>query len=252
VSDSGTPPPVSKPLHVYLAFPEWLARDREGRGMSLIRGENPHNYAYLSPTNQGVKDHIVAVVRDLVGNYAIDGLHLDYVRFPDSSYSYDPDSRAAYHLDMMLKDAGEESLTFKEWRIRDLDRFVARLARTVRSVRAGIEVSAAVWQKIDTGREVYFQDGLLWASEGDLDFLVPMIYTPSLEAFDERLIAYAGPAGPEMVVAGLGPYLEAFTDSILAAELDLVLAHSIKGYAIFNSDYALKYREIIGGYRPDQ
>jgi uncharacterized lipoprotein YddW (UPF0748 family) len=247
VSEAGTPPPISDPLHVFNAHPEWLASDATGRRMSLVRAENEHNYAFLSPTHEGVQDHIAAVVRDLVRNYDIDGLHLDYVRFPDSSYSYDPDSRAAYRLDMMLKNAGEESLTYREWRIRDLDEFVGRLARTARTVRPSIKVSAAVWQKMDAGREVYLQDGLQWIRQGHLDFLVPMIYTPSPEAFEERLAAYAGPVGAGRIVAGLGPYLESFTDSILAAELDLVKTHGVKGYAIFNSDYALKYRDILRG-----
>jgi uncharacterized lipoprotein YddW (UPF0748 family) len=248
VSDRGTPPPVSKPLHIFRAHPEWLACDKAGRTMALARDETKDNYAFLSPTNRGVQDHIAAVVEDLAGRYDIDGLHLDYVRFPDSTYSFDADSKAAYRLDAVLTGPGHEGPTFHEWRVRRLTDFVGRLAAVARAARPGVKVSAAVWQKIDDGRTTYLQDGLEWKRLGHVDFLVPMIYTPDVETFGRRLRAYTGRAGAAGVVAGLGPYMDAFTDSIVAAELDTARADGVLGYSIFNSDYAMKYGAILRCY----
>ena len=250
VSDSGIPPPSCDPPHVLHTHPEWLASDAEGRRMSLVKGETEHSYAFLSPTHEKVQDHVAEVVRDLVGRYDLDGLHLDYVRFPDSSYSYDADTRAAYRLDVILGGVGQETRSFREWRIRQLTDFVGRLARTARTLRPDIQVSAAVWQKIGDGREVYLQDGLDWMLRGHLDFLVPMVYTFSVETFEDRLETYVESAGAGNVVAGLGPYLEAFTDSIVAAELDAAAARGVRGYSIFNSDFALKYADVIKQYTP--
>jgi uncharacterized lipoprotein YddW (UPF0748 family) len=250
VSDSGTPPPDCDPPHVFNAHPEWLATDSRGRRMSLLKERSEYSYAFLSPTHEEAQDHVAEVVRDLVGRYEVDGLHLDYVRFPDSSYSYDADSRAAYRLDMILAGVGEQTRSFGEWRTRRLTDFVGRLARIARTVRPGIQVSAAVWQKIDDGREVYLQDGVDWMLRGHLDFVVPMLYTHSVEAFGERLDTYVRPVGAGNVVAGLGPYLEAFTDSIVAAELDAAAERGVRGYSIFNSDFALKYSDIIKEYGP--
>jgi uncharacterized lipoprotein YddW (UPF0748 family) len=248
VTDSGTPPPVTNPPHVYRAHPDWLAVDASGRRMSLVRAETRHNYAFLSPTNDGVEDYITAVISDLVGHYEVAGIHFDYVRFPDSSYSYDPGSRAAYRLDRLLIEPGGDTLSFREWRTRSLDDFVGRLSHAAREARPGIKVSAAVWQKIGDGREVYLQNGPEWTHRGYLDFVVPMIYTPSVEAFAERLGAYTGSVGASRVVAGSGPYLEAFTDSILAGELDAVEAAGALGYAIFNSDFAVRYADVLRAY----
>ena len=36
---------------------------------------------YASPIHPAAVDHLVAVVDDLVSRYALDGIHLDYVRF---------------------------------------------------------------------------------------------------------------------------------------------------------------------------
>jgi uncharacterized lipoprotein YddW (UPF0748 family) len=248
VSDSGTPPPSSEPLHVLRAHPDWVASDREGRRMPLTKAEAGDNYAFLSPTHVDVQAHISQVVRDLVGRYDLDGLHLDYVRFPDSSYSYDADSRAAFRLDVMLGGVGEKTPTYSEWRMKHLTDFVGRLAGIAREERPGIQVSATVWQKMEDAREIYLQDGVGWMLRGHLDFLVPMIYTPSVEAFEDRLATYVDAVGAENVVAGLGPYLEAFTDSVLATELDTARAEGVRGYSVFNSDFALKYGDVLKQY----
>ena len=251
VTDSGVPPPVCDPPHVLTDHPEWLASDAQGQRMSLLKSENERSYAFLSPTHEDVQDHILAVVRELVGRYDLDGLHLDYVRFPDSTYSYDADTKAAYRLDGILGGVGQEVPSFTEWRVSRLNDFVGRIARNARAVRPGIEVSAAVWQKIDDAREVYFQDGIEWMRGGHLDFVVPMLYTASVETFGERLDTYVGPVGAGKVVAGLGPYLEAFTDSIMAAELSKAEERKVRGYSIFNSDFAIKYGHILKEYGPN-
>lgn len=251
VSDSGEGPPRSDPPHVLHSHPEWLACDAAGHKMPLARSKAKHNYVFLSPTHEDVQDYIAAVVRDLVSTYEIDGLHLDYVRFPDSTYSYDTDTKAAYRLDVILKDVGHEILSFGEWRTRRLTNFVGRLARAVRTARPDVEISAAVWQKIGDSRDIYFQDGVEWMERGHLDFLVPMIYTTGVKEFGERLGTYTEPAGAGNVVAGLGPYLETFTDSILVAELEAARSRGVRGYSIFNSDFALTYAEILKGYAPN-
>jgi hypothetical protein len=52
------------------------------------------------------------------------------------------------------------------------------------------------------------------------------------------------------VVAGMGPYLEAFTDSIFALELDAARKSGVLGISVFNSDYALAYSALVGAYAP--
>jgi uncharacterized lipoprotein YddW (UPF0748 family) len=245
VSAGGEPPPMSIPLHVVRMQPVWLAQDVTGVTMPLEKSKARHNYAFLSPTHPGAQEHILRVVEDLVGRYEVDGLHLDYVRFPDSTYSYDARSRSSY-----LHALRDTQITFTDWRRQNLTEFVGAVAYTARLARPGAKVSAAVWQKIDSGRDYYLQDGIEWQRRGYTDFLVPMIYTADAEAFEERLRAYTESAGADRVVAGMGPYLEAFNDSIFAAELEIIRACGARGVAVFNSDYALKYSSLVRPFEP--
>ena len=47
---------------------------------------------YASPIHPWAATHLTAVITELVTNYDVDGLHLDYVRFPNEDFDY---SRAA-------------------------------------------------------------------------------------------------------------------------------------------------------------
>jgi uncharacterized lipoprotein YddW (UPF0748 family) len=245
VSNEGKMPPKSVPPHVMRVRPNWIAVDRAGRPMSLVQEETEHNYAFLSPTHPSAQQHIEKVIADLLGRYEVDGLHLDYVRFPDSSYSYDSRSKSGY-----LSALRDTQITYADWRRENLNAFVGRLAEKARNARPGAAVSAAVWQKIDAGRQYHFQDGIEWVTRGYLDFVVPMFYTVSVEAFIERLDAYSALAGPEKVIAGMGPYLEGFTEAIFSQELKAIRESGVRGVSIFNSDYALIYSSLVEAYEP--
>jgi uncharacterized lipoprotein YddW (UPF0748 family) len=240
VTDSGDLPPATDPVHPFAAHPEWLCCDRAGRPMPVTKSETADNYAFFSPTRKDVGRHITQVLSELVGKYDVDGLHLDYVRFPDSSYSYDKESRLAY-----LKDTVEEEMSYARWRTERLTEFVGELSRSIKRARPDVAVSAAVWQVIDAGRESYYQDGVEWMRRGYVDFLVPMIYTPSAATFQERLAAYADSVGGSNVVAGVGAYMEGFNGEALAGQIEAARRACARGVSIFNSDYALVYSESL-------
>jgi len=242
-TDSGNPPPLSDPIHPMLAHPDWVARNKSGTPMPILKSATADNYAFFSPTKREVQDHVKHVINEIVGKYRVDGIHLDYVRFPDSSYSYDTESRVAY-----LKAELREGLSFAQWRTRELSRFVGEIGRSVEMVRPGTAVSAAVWQVVDAGRTSYYQDGVDWMRRGYVDFVVPMIYSVSVSSFEDRLKVYADSVGASNVVAGIGAYLEGFDGAVLVGQLEAASALRAGGIAVFNSDYALTYGDVLRFY----
>ena len=59
--------------------PEWVCRDRDGIPMS--------SYRALSPGLTDVRDYTNNVAMEIVNNYDIDGLHLDYIRWNEYTNS---------------------------------------------------------------------------------------------------------------------------------------------------------------------
>src|SRR5262249_54176884 len=93
------------PGHVALRHPEWLmvpkgaaaAALRAARGdlpalIERYREESDAEGLYLSPSAPGAVAHLEQVVSELVRAYPVDGLHLDFIRYPGPEYDW---SRAA-------------------------------------------------------------------------------------------------------------------------------------------------------------
>ena len=96
--------PVSRDHSIY-RHPDWLMVPR-GLGAQLYNSP-PDSRAYLdrivkfsllnrheleglfvSPANPGVKDHLYNIWMDIATRYDVDGLHFDYVRYPNQQYDY--------------------------------------------------------------------------------------------------------------------------------------------------------------------
>ncbi len=45
---------------------------------------------YTSPLHPAAQDHTAAVIGEIAAKYAVDGVHLDYVRFPNEDFDYSP------------------------------------------------------------------------------------------------------------------------------------------------------------------
>ena len=55
---------------------------------------------YTSPILPAAADHVNAVVRDLVTRYAVDGVHLDYARYPTERFDYSRGAIRAFRDDV--------------------------------------------------------------------------------------------------------------------------------------------------------
>lgn len=185
---SGTsPPPPSQPRHAFLDHPDWVMVHRSGEPMPYSSGTR-----WLTPGHPGVRARLGAVAADILRHYAVGGIHLDFVRYPGTDYSWDAPSLAAYDSMKMA----EPALDFAEARRRFVSRAVAEVRDSMRAVGLRRELSAAVWgvyqnplgwSGVSTGYESVLQDARAWDRAGLVDALVPMVYWPLGEKYADRL-----------------------------------------------------------------
>jgi len=180
---------------------------------------------YASPLHQGVHEHTADVVADLVTRYAVDGLHLDYVRFPGPEFDYSREAVRAFEQERRPQVPAEERARLTA--IRSLDPFawpeafpdewerfrrtrltalVARLRTTATRIRPGLLVSAAVVPDPAAAERQKMQDWRTWLDNGFIDALCPMAYTPDARLFAEQIAAVRALAGSRPVWAGIGAY----------------------------------------------
>lgn len=66
--------------------PKWLVESMGGR---------PFEQRFLSPSIPAVNEYLLSVIADLC-KYDVDGVHLDYIRYPGTSFDYSPAGRRGF------------------------------------------------------------------------------------------------------------------------------------------------------------
>jgi uncharacterized lipoprotein YddW (UPF0748 family) len=160
---------------------------------------------YMDPGLPGTSDYILSLVKELVENYDIDGIHFDYIRYPDHPTEF-PDAKtyARYGNNKNLR----------EWRQENITRMVERIYYWIKSVKPWVQVSCAPLGKYaplkivpsagQTGLSVY-QNAQLWLKKEIHDFIVPMLYYRDL-FFYPFVNNWMLNKHDRYVVAGLGLY----------------------------------------------
>ena len=247
----GTTPPTD-PRHPYNAHPNWRLHDDKGKAQAL----NEH-YVIVNPVLDEVQDHIVAVVRDIVTRYPVDGIHMDYIRFVSekmegggATLPGDPTSLAMFRAATGHKGVATaaDKAAFEGWKRSHITRLVHRIREEGTSARPGVELSAAVWRRPDYARDQYLQDSALWLNEGSIDRAIPMIYTDKDEQFESDLKMWVAATPDRSLTPGLGTYMHALGQTPrqlkIAAELD-----KAGGYCLFS--YAAIFETVDPSQRKD-
>jgi uncharacterized lipoprotein YddW (UPF0748 family) len=208
---------------------------------------------YLSPLAPAVHDHLAAVVADLVARYPVDGVHLDYVRYPDDRFDYSPAALEAFRRAVdrelppaersrLARAARTDPLVYPEsrpdawsaFRRAQLSGLVMRLRTVIRATRPGIPVSAAVVPDADEAFTRRLQDWRLWVENGWLDAVCPMAYTADPATFARQIAAARAFAGRRAVWAGIGAFRLPAAEVV--AFIELARAQRADGVAIFSYD----------------
>lgn len=228
--------------HVIYRHPEWLmvpralvddladvpARSPEyvGRLARYVRSQSSEvEGLYLSPIAPAAVEYTSSVVRDIVERYPVNGIHLDYVRYPREDFDYSRDALAAFRRnvadDLTLDDRSKydarlaaEPLVYteafperwREFRANQLTRLVASVRQAVKSARPAALLSAAVVPDPNEASTRRFQDWRGWLERGLIDVVCPMAYTTDADLFASQVAAARAIAGPRPLWAGIGAY----------------------------------------------
>jgi uncharacterized lipoprotein YddW (UPF0748 family) len=165
----------SEPNHLYNAHPEWITENRYGRTMNWNEMEG----AYLDPGIPEVTKHLFNVFMDIVWNYDVDGIHLDYIRYPGREWGYDPEAVKRFTEEYGVEPASHPD-TWDHWRRRQVNNLVRALYTEIMRVKPWVSLSAAVFPRA-TAWYNKLQDWKTWCSGSYIDILVPMAYSTDTE-----------------------------------------------------------------------
>jgi uncharacterized lipoprotein YddW (UPF0748 family) len=219
----------------------------EGRLQKRVDGRSPREdpnvkAIWLCPSNELNRNLEVESLLEMVRKYDIDGIHLDYMRFPSPSYCFDENCRSRFQGETGISvkhwpdEVMEGSIYHKEWRQwrkELITSLVERISSEARKLKPNLKISLAARPVLNWAQEHDAQDWPLWAERGYLDFICPMNYTPNLGKLRERLVPQLKAVdGKVPIYPGLGAYMIK-SPIQLAAQIELARALGSQGFVLF-------------------
>lgn len=199
--------PLDYPGPLLARHPDWAAYDNHGN--LIPRGQDK---PFLDPANPRVRRYLTELLTEIVSEYAVDGVHLDYIRYPfqdpgaNRTYGYGEVARWQFQSltgvdPINLSPRPDQTIPrsqqiqqqalwdrWTDYRIQQVNSFVETIASTLKRQRPRLVMSAAVFANGEHDRQQRIQqDWGTWAQAGYLDWIVLMSYAADTSRFD-RLV----------------------------------------------------------------
>ncbi|MGH9310038.1 MAG: glycoside hydrolase family 10 protein, partial [Vicinamibacterales bacterium] len=268
--------------HLVYRHPDWLMVPRElapqlarmdpaspgyvGRLARWSRSQaNEIEGLYASPIPPPAVAHLASVVRAIARNYAVDGIHFDYARYPNDRFDYsrgairefraavDPGlplarrrQLAAQQKDDVLAYPDALPDEWRQFRLARMTTLMARLHDAVRAERPGAAVSVAAKADAHDAVEQRLQDWPRWLERGLIDAIAPMAYTTEAARFAEQIAAARAAAGERQVWAGIGAYRLSPAETI--DNITTARRLGAGGVILFSYDSLVDPRQSAQGY----
>lgn len=167
---------------------------RTANGSLLLRQQTEF---WLSPASAEARSYITGLIIDGITHYAVDGVHLDYIRFPfqhdGMEMGFDAESSRAFHqaTGVSLKDgklSTDDRNLWIDWKTELVSSFVEQLSTVVRTAQPHLKISAAVFAIQQEKRlPAIQQDWEKWIKRAWIDVLNPMTYDAQTAQFENSL-----------------------------------------------------------------
>ncbi|HEX5475651.1 MAG TPA: family 10 glycosylhydrolase [Vicinamibacterales bacterium] len=238
---SATDLPVAR-THVIYAHPDWLMVPRPiAQDVASIDPTDPAYLGKIARWTRGASDtveglytsplipaaaaYVARVVADVARRYAVDGIHLDYARYPTDQFDYSRGAIAQFRAELRptLPAAVQRTLDAREavdlfaypdqypqqwaaFRRTRMTGLMMRLRTAIKTARPSALVSVAVAPDVQGAYDHRLQDWRTWLENGLVDAVCPMAYTTDPAEFSDQIRSAGEIAGPRMVWAGIGAY----------------------------------------------
>lgn len=218
----------------------------------LLTGEDGRERPWLDPAVPEVRLYLTRAVGELAGRYPVDGVHLDFVRYPDYTGSLGPSVRPRFERDIGrtvaawpqdVKAGGRYRAEFMRWRSGKVTDFLAAARLQMRREAPGRMLTAAVFGKYPSCVDAVGQDWHAWIEQGLVDYVLPMNYTEDPAVFSQLVRDQsANRALRRRMLPGIGvTAAESRLDPAqVVDQIRLVRQYGCPGFALFDLDATLQ------------
>jgi len=209
---------------------------------------------YLDPAAIGLVERLAATFAELVSRHPeLDGLHLDYIRFPDVlpfspgsrfgvglDFGHAASTRALFRDQTGLEPPGPKSRASADawdaWRRDRVSALVAAIRTAARAAQPKLAISAAVIPYADRAYLSLLQDWRRWLEDGLLEFAVAMAYTRDDRLLRYQAEAFAGSPQADRIWLGLGTWIFASEPARALEQIRIAHQAGVTADALFSYD----------------
>ncbi|MHB9035209.1 MAG: glycoside hydrolase family 10 protein [Armatimonadota bacterium] len=170
--------PPADPAHMVNRHPEWLNKDYNGNS-------HASDGMFMDPGVPEAREYVASLIADIAKRYDVDGIHLDYIRYPGKQWGYSSAALACYRentgISRKPKPDDQKWLCWRTARVTDMLKLIRERVHAVRS-RAVISAATIAWGDCrptfgaNLTCQLTCQNWDNWLDTGLLDANVPMNY----------------------------------------------------------------------------
>ena len=247
-------------LHAWVVvFPGHSLKKTKSLGKQSMPSRIPslcmrtNEFWMLNPGIPGTAEYLASLCGEITQNYDVDGIHLDYARYPESSIRYN---------DNFTYNKYGKGVPKSEWKRNNVTRCVEAIHSAVKSLKPWVWVSCSPIGKYNDlslqsslGWNAYatvHQDAQGWLEKGIMDMLVPMMYFQAGKHYYPFALDWAENANGRPIVNGLAAYKLSSKEgdwSLNTIEKEVLFSRSIQcGQAFFRSEHITNNCKIVYDY----
>ncbi len=209
----------NNPAHISQRHPDWVYRKYDDGSV------------WLNPGIPEVRNHLVNLINEIVQNYDIDGIQLDFIRYPLRPIG----DKKSFNL------FGNKN-SVSNWRRDNITKFISKLNEKIKATNPQIKLGVTpigIYKSIPNGRgmEGYsdtFQDTREWLKLGIIDYAVPQIYWDlhSNPKFETLVNDWVKSSYGRNIIVGIGAYKPEVLNEI-EKEINITRNNKAAGIAFF-------------------
>ncbi len=250
-------------LHAWIvAFPAMKATVARQLGKQALPSRHPElvqrsaDAWMMDPGVPATATYLANLCQEVTQRYDIDGIHLDYIRYPERGVPFNDDATYRRYGQGMER---------KAWRRANVTNVVRAVHDAVRATKPWVKLSCSpVGKYADlsrysaggwNARNAVSQDAQLWLKEGLMDWLFPMMYFEG-NNFYPFALDWVEQSNKRLIIPGLGIYFLAPEEknwelTTITRELHFLRQIGAGGQAFFRTRYLLRNVKDLGRFLQD-
>jgi uncharacterized lipoprotein YddW (UPF0748 family) len=215
--------------HLFYQKPQWITFDITEKKMHY----NSYEGAFLEPGLPEVQEYLYNVFMDIVVNYEIDGIHFDYIRYPDTDFGYHPEARQLFESEIQYCDAESWQL----WKEEQIGKLIRRVYWETRKRKPQIAITAAVVADFKKAVNCYGQNWLKWLDEDYIDKVYLMAYSKNTNDILSLANQLQETRFKNQIVFGLRAWddTKKYKKNDISEKIALIQTMNFPGFALFSS-----------------